>query len=508
VINGLCFWLLAAPTAAPSPVTDAVVYADGARVTRRARVDCAAGTTEVAFPSLPSAADVESLQAEAPGARVLAVRWERPSLADDPAPARSLGRVRAELEVVKRRLARGDGAKKRADGYGALVDSWAGRALWRGGPAAKWAAAAEAVLDEALVVAREHASAAARLRALGNEEAALVGEVAAVEARRAQPPVTAHVQLACHGSAAVALHYLVRGASWQPVHEIRAHDDGVEVTTYATVRQQTGEPWHDVRLSLSTARPGDEASPPALAPLLVWSAENETPKRIVAGSEEIARAPTAQVPESSPASPGAHHLATELAVPAPAQVPSDGVDVRVLVARTRQAVPLRLRTTPRLAAAVFRVAELVNTAPFPLLAGRLEIFRQGTFIGSQPLREEVPSGARFLVSFGVDDRVRIDRVILREVERSAGILGRAQQHQFAYRFTLASHLATSAEIELVDHLPVSQLDDVKVAVEPSTTAGYHLAPDDGLVTWQVRLSPGQEKSVALAFHVDVPSAYQ
>jgi uncharacterized protein (TIGR02231 family) len=154
------------------------------------------------------------------------------------------------------------------------------------------------------------------------------------------------------------------------------------------------------------------------------------------------------------------------------------------------------------------VAELVNGAPFPLLPGRLEIFRRGTFVGAQTLAEEVPIGARLTVSFGIDEGVRVSRVILREVERAAGFFGGARHHLFAYRFHVASHLAAPAEVELLDHVPVSQLEDVRVVIEPATTRGYVHEPRDGTVSWRLPLRPGEERAVDLSFRVEVASRYQ
>jgi uncharacterized protein (TIGR02231 family) len=280
----------------------------------------------------------------------------------------------------------------------------------------------------------------------------------------------------------------------------------IELSTHATVRQSSGETWNDVHLLLSTARPGDRATPPVLAPLVVWSVEDRREKQIVATTETIEAAPTASA--RAPAAGPDRRGLVELAVAGTARIASDGADVRVLVARTRHQARLRLRAIPKVDLTVFRVADLVNTAPFPLIPGRLEIFRRGTFVGTQPLAEEVPVGATLTVSFGPEDRMRASRTILREVERSAGLLGRAQRHLFAYRLHLASHLGAAEEIEVLDHLPVSQLRDVQVAVEPTTTPGYRLEPRDGTVTWRVPLRPGEEKDLDLAFRVDVAAGYK
>jgi uncharacterized protein (TIGR02231 family) len=104
--------------------------------------------------------------------------------------------------------------------------------------------------------------------------------------------------------------------------------------------------------------------------------------------------------------------------------------------------------------------------------------------------------------------VRARRVIVEEVQRAAGLLGGSRHHRFAYRLQLHSLLPRPEAIELRDQLPVSELDDVKVVLDPRTTAGYALEPGDGILRWQVRLAPGQTRNVDLAFRVEAPSSYE
>jgi hypothetical protein len=44
-----------------------------------------------------------------------------------------------------------------------------------------------------------------------------------------------------------------------------------------------------------------------------------------------------------------------------------------------------------------------------------------------------------------------------------------------------SGLDRTAELELSDHIPVSEMKDVTVSVDGSTTAGYNLDGSDGIV---------------------------
>jgi len=59
------------------------------------------------------------------------------------------------------------------------------------------------------------------------------------------------------GTLTLELSGVVSQASWEPAYDVRLADDGMTagLTCRATVRQQTGEDWNNVSLTLSTARP-------------------------------------------------------------------------------------------------------------------------------------------------------------------------------------------------------------------------------------------------------------
>ena len=79
------------------------------------------------------------------------------------------------------------------------------------------------------------------------------------------------VALRGQGQATVVLTYLLAGASWEPAHELRADEKGemVHITSYAVVRQTTGEDWGVPKLSFSTQNLSRTARIPELDTLLV-----------------------------------------------------------------------------------------------------------------------------------------------------------------------------------------------------------------------------------------------
>jgi uncharacterized protein (TIGR02231 family) len=312
----------------------------------------------------------------------------------------------------------------------------------------------------------------------------------------------------------VELSYLVGGASWQPSYEARAQESAgvVDLKAFATVKQTTGEDWQQAQLILSTAVPRQNATPPKIHPLRVTSVEQEPPRKVlVERVEEIRHSDGAS--GSVAASTGtrlqavAQGLSVQLVVPDPADVAGDGTEARILFARNKLPADFRFRASPKLAPFVYLVADTVNAAPFPILAGSVDLYRNGSFL-ARHTTETVASGARFPLSFGIEERLRAKRVVLEERERETGLISKDRLRVYSYRFQVANYLDSTAEIELSDHIPVSEMKDVTVAVDGPTTAGYNLDRSDGIVRWSLKLAPGDDRIVDLAFHIDVAGEYR
>lgn len=99
------------------------------------------------------------------------------------------------------------------------------------------------------------------------------------------------------------------------------------------------------------------------------------------------------------------------------------------------------------------------------------------------------------------------RIVLEEIAETAGLFRGLRQHRFAYRFELESHLDAPSTVELVDHLPVSQLDDIRVVIDPGRSRGWITDPQHGLSRRPTPLAPRGKATAELAFRIDVPRAY-
>jgi uncharacterized protein (TIGR02231 family) len=513
----------ASPPRPTGSISEVVVYQDRAAVTRRQRVTCA-GVVTARFSGITPAADKASFRPEVQGGNITGLRAFQRERTDAFSPRvtaldERLRRVAAEVTAAEAELARINAGAESGEAFRAVTEERVTGELTAGKlDLAAWRTALETVLDTGLVAARARTPVDVRLRALAGERKRLEEERAALAAAARRTEYQVEVEITCPagGEATLSLVYTVGGAAWTPSYEARLDEASasLELATFATVQQATGEDWRGARLLLSTAVPRQSATPPELAPLAVFAEEREAPRQqIVARSEPIRHAQTADARAAGNTSTGTalraagQGVSVRLELPAPADVPGDGTPVRLLVARNRLGAQVHLRTSPRLAPYVFRMADAFNGAPFALAPGPVDVYRGGSFVARQTL-DEIPRGGRFTVSLGVDERVRASRLILEESEQKLGLFGRTRQHRFGYRLRVTSHLEAPEEVELCDQLPVSELDDVKVVVDPRTTAGYTLDARDGIVRWKWRLSPREWRTADLVFQVEVPSSLE
>jgi uncharacterized protein (TIGR02231 family) len=512
----------AAPAAALAPpaIAEVVVHPDRAAVTRRTTVACR-DRAWVRFEHLPPGADPTSLRAQARGGNVQAVRTRETTRAAAFSPRVAaidgrLAQLAGDIDQTEAALVRVQAEADNGEAYRQISEELVTRELAAARPnIAGWQGALRTVLDAGLRSSRARTPLDARLRQLRREQQALAGERARLGAAAARNDHLAEVEIACAAPAdvAVSLTYVVAGASWSPAYEARSDRDAeLALAVHATIQQASGEDWRGARLVLSTARPGRHAAPPRIEPLAVFAEAQEQPaKQAVAFAEPVrhaeAASPQAGAGTGTAVRAERQGASVQLSLPAPADVPGDGTPVRLLVARHRLAARLRLRATPRLAPCVFRLAEAFNGAPFTLLPGPVDVYRAGGFVARHALGE-TPPGGRFTVSLGIDERVRVSRLILEERQQPAGLFGRSRHHRFHYRLAIESHLPAAEEVDLIDQIPVSELDDLPVVVERATTPGYTLDRRDGIVQWRWRLAPGERRAAELSFLIEVPASYR
>lgn len=339
--------------------------------------------------------------------------------------------------------------------------------------------------------------------------------------QRASTTVTVELESVAAGEGEVALSYQLPGASWRPLYDARLDSASgrFELTQLAEVRQATGEDWSDVELVLSTARPGLGAALPDLQTWFIDLLRPVEKERRVLGqlqsnfedgkgdlAEVLAPAPAAEPEEIfGGAELVASEFAAEYRIPGRVAVPADDAAHSYRISRQELPVELEVRTAPKLLAQAFLAGTVTHEGEAPLLPGDLAVFRDGTFVGRGVLPALRP-GETADLSFGVDERVRVDYRLAEGERSSGGILNREQRHQRHYRIEVANHHGQAMTITVFDQLPVPRDERIEVTLLDDSTRPTERDYRDrkGVLAWSERYEPGESRIVTFAYEVRFP----
>ncbi|WP_213287986.1 mucoidy inhibitor MuiA family protein [Bradyrhizobium sp. sGM-13] len=516
----------AADIAASSAVDAVTVYPDGASVTRLVTLDLPAGENSAVLKDLPLTLDPTSLRVEGEAGTKLTIGAidAKPPRAAPPVNLPELDKriealkdERVNLQgVIDAARARRKFAERFADAApGGIGDKGEAR------PVSEWRAAFAAVGEEV-------ASAEAAIRDAERKQRDLDREIARLEQDKAQKPpnkLEVRIELAAAAATKATLRvtYAVRSARWTPLYDARL-DTGakdrkpaLELVRRAEITQATGEDWSNVALSVSTMRTARGGSAPELNPLIVHYPQPPRPQASVSGAMDnrlrSAPAPAAKVAESLAERADEQQAAADVSgfqvvfkIPGRVSLGASEGAKSLRVSTATIAPELAVRAAPVKDPTAFLEANFNQNEDAPLLPGRVSIYRDGVFVG----RGQMAAAAKdetVRLGFGADDKIKIERAVLKRNEGSAGlIVTTSKTDERAFKTTVRNGHDFPIRIAIEDQLPVSENEEIQVEMLSSTTAptASNIRDRRGVLEWAFEAKPGEVRDINFAWRIRWP----
>ncbi len=523
-------------------ISEVTVYTEQARVTRRGVVALTGEERELAIAGVPFTMLPESVRATGAGTvavRLLSARGER-TYATEPVEEKvaQLTRQIEELEAQKRtildRLQALHLQRNFVQGLGEKSGDRFSRSL----------AQQQVTLNETgellNFVGRQYAKLSVAIareekqqQELDKQLEALRKQLQDVQIPHLETSWTILVAIAPAGSGTFELEvsYAVNFASWQPLYDLRVTASGEELnlTYLAEVKQNTGENWHGVALTLSTAKPGLGTLPPQLDP---WYIDANLPgspstamkrRQVEAFSEQrkaeeldeeifdsfmagfSSEAPQAISAENVSAAVSSDGGVVTFEVGGNSNIPSDNNPHKVTIFSENYQGRPEYIAIPRLVSFAYLQAAVTNpVAGATLLPGKANIFRDNTFVGTAQL-ENVAPGQEFKINLGIDEGLQIERKL---VERNVykKLIGGERRISCAYRIEVTNLRDREVTLKLTEQLPVSRNEQIKVRLtqmNPKIITG-----EMGVLEWMLTLPPQGKQEVYYQFAVEHPPALE
>jgi uncharacterized protein (TIGR02231 family) len=516
----------AADLDATSTVDAVTVYPDGASVTRLITLELPAGDTALVARDFPLGLDPSSLRVEGEAGAKLTIGAidARPPRAVPPV---NLSEIDKRIEALKDEHANFEGAiaaatarRKFAERFAEASPAGIGE-KGEARPIAEWRAAFAAVSEEV-------ASADTAIRDAERKQRDIDREIARLESDRAiKPPSKLEVRIDLAAAAAtkatLRVTYAVRNAHWTPLYDARL-DTGakdrkpaLELVRRAEITQTTGEDWSDVALGVSTIRIARGGSAPDLGSLIVQYPQppRASPLGGVADASKLRsmQAPAAPAPQALAERADEQQARVEVSgfqvtfkIPGRVSVGASEGTKSLRISTATIAPDLVIRSAPVLDPTAFLEASFVQSEDAPLLPGRVAIYRDGAFVGRGKMAA-ASKDETVRLGFGADDKVKIERSVVKRNEGSAGlIVTTSKTDERSFKTSVRNGHDFPIKIAIEDQLPVSENDDIAVEMLSSTTppTTTNVRDKRGVLEWAFEAKPGEVKDIAFAWRVRWP----
>lgn len=362
-----------------------------------------------------------------------------------------------------------------------------------------------------------------KIRDLENKVETLQRELSQISGvqEKLKRSIIVELEVLKEGTADLKISYLVKGAFWNPIYDARANFETsqVELVSYGVIKQITGEDWLEVDCSLSTAKPRVGGSMPYVDPWFLRPYQPEVAK----DKMSVVPAPAYQT-EAFKKEAGALEekvegeiefataeekgIAVVYTLPAKIAVKSDNSEHKFPISSQILSAVFEYSSYPRVSPFAYLGSRVTNSKELQLLAGRVNIFLEGDFVGFSSIGNIAPS-EEFDLYLGIDENVKVKRECLeKKVDETliAGIPSRTKRTTYKYKLTVENYKSKKIKVKLYEAMPISEDDRIKIKInEISLEPGVKDWEDrKGIWLWELELEPQQKQEIFYTFIVEHP----
>lgn len=337
-----------------------------------------------------------------------------------------------------------------------------------------------------------------------------------------QPGHEVHMEFSADASATYTftLNYLVLNAGWAPRYDLRTTSDAnrVQLEMKADVVNATGTDWKKVRLSLSTAQPNRSANAPTLATWYIqeynpyaynydknarleatkgYAAERKVYDSLEQDTDEVSSGEDLRggLDMSGFVSVQSGQLNREFVLEVKQDIPNDAKPHTVDLQRLELPCTMVHYAATRQQTTAYLQAAITGWEQYELLPGQANVYLDNTFMATTTIDPGATKDT-LRMGLGQDGRVFISREQDREftTRKTIGSMVKVQQK---YSITVRNTKGKTVTLRLEDQVPVSNTSEIEVTLLDKGGATHN--PNNGRLTWDLTLAPGEKKVITFSF---------
>ncbi|NJO92443.1 MAG: DUF4139 domain-containing protein, partial [Chloroflexia bacterium] len=283
-------------------------------------------------------------------------------------------------------------------------------------------------------------------------------------------------------NAELSLSYFVANCGWTPKYNLRAKNvnSPLELNYKADVYQNTGYDWKNVDLILSTGEPLKSGTKPTL-------------QKWVLNQNAIYGSKSSNTAKS--------FTNTSFKLKTKYSIPSSGKNYSADLIDYKIPATYKYSCVPKIEEAAFLMAQIANWEQYNLLSGEVNLFFEGTFVGKSMLDVTSPEDT-LLFSLGRDKNVIVKREKIDEFNKNQ-LLGNKKVEMFAWEISVRNNKQQEIDLTIEDQVPVTNSREIDVKY--IDLGGAEKEKNTGIVNWQLKLKPSENKKIGFRYEVRYPS---
>ena len=518
--SALFFWSIGmfAQTNVSSKITEVTVYLQGAQLVHTAETQVSQGKQTVVFTGLSADMQPESVVLECSNRNVVFQSVSiRNNYLKEQTPNAKIAELQEKSALVEEKLATLRAEKSvYAKERDMLFRNEAIGGTSNNVPIAEIEKAADFFRKRNNEINVFLLKADAEERKLIKESASYTAQLQELNAKENPPTseVTVVLDAKTRGEAIFTLKYLVRNAGWAPKYDVRAENavDPVKLDYHANVFNKSGLDWTEVLMILSTSEPLQGAEKPTLE---TWDIAESTQR--IAGVQKNLESVMVMDMKSTRSDylkkedrggevafqqVAVQELSAEFEIELPYTILSDGKPYVVDVTSYSLPATYMHYAVPKQDADAFLMAKVVGWNTLNLVSGKASVYFAGAYLG-QSFINTASVDDTLSLSLGRDKRVALARKKQSELSKRQ-LLGNNEKETFYFETTVRNNRDKEINVLLEDQLPISSNGEIEVAM--LEISGAVLEKNTGKLSWNMKLAPGESKTVTLGYSIKTPKS--
>ena len=341
------------------------------------------------------------------------------------------------------------------------------------------------------------------------------------------PRVVITLSAAEAASGKIAFSYLVSQAGWIPLYDIRSDSQTgkISLTYKAQVFQNSGIDWDNIKLNISTNNPYANKTKPELNPWYIdyyaYKRKMELEEISIRGARAIPQAAFNQGfmlddakdknLEEKPAlgadlfTTVVHQLiAAEFKIDLPYSIKSNNEKNLVLIKNSDLNTTFKYYSVPKVDPGVYLVAQMTKLDELQLVPASANIFFDGSYIGETYL-DPTSMDDTLNLSLGKDPNIVVKRTLLKQKSKDKVVQDK-RERTFSYQIEVQNNKSSAIQLIIQDQVPMTTNNDITIELLEKDSARE--LPGNGILEWDYKLKPGENKKLEFSFKVKHPKDQQ